>query len=145
MSDWVFGCDICQDVCPVNVKALYTREQAFRKKRFTTIQLLEMLEMTDEEFRRRFSGSPLKRAKLVGLKRNVCVALEIAAIFRRFPLSPRRWQKANPWSAVMRRGALGRLGGEDSRAALRHALPSETDEAARQEIKDALRALEAGS
>ena len=31
MSDWVFGCDICQDVCPVNVKALYTREQAFRK------------------------------------------------------------------------------------------------------------------
>ena len=75
MSDWVFGCDICQDVCPVNVKALYTCEQAFRKERFTTIQLLEMLDMTEEEFRRRFSGSPLKRAKLVGLKRNVCVAL----------------------------------------------------------------------
>ena len=38
MYDWVFGCDICQDVCPVNVKAAYTREQAFQKRRFTTLE-----------------------------------------------------------------------------------------------------------
>ena len=114
MSDWVFGCDICQDVCPVNVKALYTREQAFRKKRFTTIQLLEMLEMTDEEFRRRFSGSPLKRAKLVGLKRNVCVALGNAGDPSAVPALMRALDEAEPLVRRHAAWALGRLGGEDA-------------------------------
>ena len=107
MSDWVFGCDICQDVCPVNVKALYTREQAFRKKRFTTIQLLEMLEMTDEEFRRRFSGSPLKRAKLVGLKRNVCVALGNSGDISAVPALAKALAEGKP---LVRRHAAWGLG-----------------------------------
>ena len=101
MSDWIFGCDICQDVCPVNVNALYTREQAFKKKRFTTLQLIEMLEMTDEEFRRRFSNSPLKRAKLVGLKRNACVALGNAADPAAIPaLTPCSERRPTPSSAA---------------------------------------------
>ena len=120
MSDWVLGCDICQDVCPVNVKALYTREQAFRKKRFTTIQLLEM---TEEEFRRRFSGSPLKRAKLVGPKRNVCVALGNSGDISAVPALAKALAEGEP---LVRRHAawvLGRLGGEDARAALQRAFP----------------------
>ena len=75
MFDWVFGCDICQDVCPVNRKAAYSGEVAFKARRFTSLDLVALLEMTEEEFRERFRNSPIKRAKRVGLQRNACVAL----------------------------------------------------------------------
>ena len=145
MSDWVFGCDICQDVCPVNVKALYTREQAFKKTRFTTLQLLEMLEMTDEEFRRRFSGSPLKRAKLVGLKRNACVALGNASDATAVPALTQALSDSEPLVRRHAAWALGRLGGHDARIALQHALRSESDETTLREIENALAALNAES
>ena len=145
MSDWVFGCDICQDVCPVNVKALYTREQAFRKKRFTTLQLLEMLDMTDEEFRRRFSNSPLKRAKLVGLKRNVCVALGNAGDLSAVPALTRALDVGEPLVRRHAAWALGRLGGVEARAALQRALISESDAPTRREIEDALASLSLSS
>ena len=70
MYDWVFGCDICQDVCPVNRKAAPATEPAFTRARFTTLDLAELLEMTDEDFRERFRSSPIKLAKRVGLQRN---------------------------------------------------------------------------
>ena len=141
MSDWVFGCDICQDVCPVNVKTLYTREQAFKKKRFTTIQLLEMLEMTDDEFRRRFSGSPLKRAKLTGLKRNACVALGNSGDPSAIPALTRALNEEPPLVRRHAAWALGRLGGPDARTALQRALSTKTDEPTRREIKSALSSL----
>ena len=145
MSDWVFGCDICQDVCPVNVKAIYTREQAFKKKRFTTLQLLEMLEMTDEEFRRRFSGSPLKRAKLVGLKRNACVALGNASDAAAVPALTQALNYSEPLVRRHAAWALGQLGGDEARIALERALQSETDETTVREIKDSLAALKTES
>ena len=84
MSDWVFGCDICQEVCPVNIKGAYSKEQAFKKRRFTALELVGLLQMTEEQFRERFRNSPIKRAKLWGLQRNACVALgnigDLAAI-----------------------------------------------------------------
>ncbi len=138
MSDWVFGCDICQDVCPVNVNALYTREQAFKKKRFTTLQLIEILEMTDEEFRRRFSNSPLKRAKLVGLKRNACVALGNAADPAAIPALTRALNEDQPLVRRHAAWALGRIGGDEAHASLQRALPSQTDPTTRREIKSAL-------
>ena len=141
MSDWVFGCDICQDVCPVNVKTLYTREQAFKKKRFTTLQLLEMLEMTDDQFRQRFSGSPLKRAKLTGLKRNACVALGNSGDPSAIPALTRALNEEPPLVRRHAAWALGRLGGPDARTALQSALPSEYDEPTRREIKSALSSL----
>ena len=141
MSDWVFGCDICQDVCPVNVKAFYTREQAFRKKRFTTLQLVEMLDMTEDEFRQRFSNSPLKRAKLAGLKRNACVALGNSRDPSAIPALTRA---LNEESSLVRRHAawaLGSLGGADARTALHSALSSESNEPTQREIKDAITSM----
>ena len=138
MSDWVFGCDICQDVCPVNVKALYTREQAFKKKRFTTLQLLEMLEMTEDEFRQRFSNSPLKRAKLAGLKRNACVALGNSRDSSAIPALMRSLNEGEPLVRRHAAWALGTLGGDEARSALKNALRTETDPPTRREIKNAL-------
>ena len=76
VGDWVFGCDICQDVCPVNNNVLKSQEKYFNKRNdFDALELLPLLSLNEEEFRNKFKNSPIKRTKLEGLKRNVCVAL----------------------------------------------------------------------
>jgi epoxyqueuosine reductase len=71
-ENWVFGCDICQDVCPWNVKfSESTLNRAFYPaKGSNEIELAEVTIMGEDEFKHRFERSPLKRAKLKGLKRN---------------------------------------------------------------------------
>jgi epoxyqueuosine reductase len=81
VGDLVYGCDICQEVCPWNEKfALPLREAAFRPRAVLAGQdartlARELLEMSQEEFSKAFKGSPMKRAKLRGLKRNAAVVL----------------------------------------------------------------------
>ncbi len=73
VGEWVFGCDICQDVCPYNHKATTTRHEDLypRKIAGTWLSLEEINNLkTEEEFAVRFQGSPLKRAKRSGLLRN---------------------------------------------------------------------------
>ena len=81
IGDHIYGCDICQDVCPWNEKfAVEARETAFmareaiRGKDARTLAR-DILAMSDEDFRKAFNGSPMKRAKLRGLKRNAAVVL----------------------------------------------------------------------
>ncbi|HEU5186813.1 MAG TPA: tRNA epoxyqueuosine(34) reductase QueG [Gemmatimonadaceae bacterium] len=77
----LYGCDICQDVCPWNVSfAQELREQAFAPRealagKDARTLAREILSMDDEAFRMTFRGSPMKRAKLRGLKRNAAVVL----------------------------------------------------------------------
>jgi epoxyqueuosine reductase len=74
MGDWVFGCDLCQSVCPWNRKAPLTREPAMLPDRpFPPLESLS--QMTKAEFRERFRGSPLMRPKWRGMVRNAEVAL----------------------------------------------------------------------
>jgi epoxyqueuosine reductase len=81
IGELVYGCDICQEVCPWNEKfALPLREPAFRPRaaiagKDARTLAREILAMTDEDFRTNFKGSPMKRAKLRGLKRNAAVVL----------------------------------------------------------------------
>jgi epoxyqueuosine reductase len=78
VGEWAFGCDICQDVCPYNKKAKLTRHpELSEKKAGTWLDLEAVMKMeTDEEFRTAFVGSPLKRPKLAGIKRNALLVLE---------------------------------------------------------------------
>ncbi len=76
MDDWVFGCDICQDVCPWNRFARPHQEPAFAPQGWENLEKQEWEEMTEEVFRKVFKKSAVKRTKFEGLKRNVKFALE---------------------------------------------------------------------
>lgn len=72
MDNWMFGCDICQDVCPWNRFATPHQEEAF-KPAHELLQLNKaaLTDLTDEVFRKVFKGSAVKRTKFNGLKRNI--------------------------------------------------------------------------
>jgi epoxyqueuosine reductase len=72
ISDWVFGCDVCQEVCPWNRFASPTHEAAFEPCH-ATLNLRELLEMNDETFRAQFAHSAIQRAKREGLARNASI------------------------------------------------------------------------
>ena len=148
IGDWVFGCDICQDVCPVNRKAAGSLEPAFRQRHdFAAPALLPLLELDDEAFRRRFMGSPIRRARRAGLQRNVCVAL--GNIGDRSALPALVAALASPDAVVREHAAwaLGRLGGGEAERALAAALAREGDPTVRNEIEPSLAeiAVPAGS
>jgi epoxyqueuosine reductase len=72
----VFGCDICQDVCPWNRKAPATSAREFEPREGLVNPALERLaQMTAEEFREKFRRSPVRRAKRSGLRRNAVIAM----------------------------------------------------------------------
>jgi epoxyqueuosine reductase len=76
----VFGCDICQDVCPWNRRAPVTALQKFQPRQSEEHSLFSpslewLLALSEEEFRTTFRGSPVKRTKWRGLLRNACVAI----------------------------------------------------------------------
>jgi epoxyqueuosine reductase len=72
----VFGCDICQDVCPWNRKAPATTATEFQPREGLVDPALEWLAaMAPEEFREKFRGSPIRRTKLSGLRRNAAIAM----------------------------------------------------------------------
>jgi epoxyqueuosine reductase len=72
----VFGCDICQDVCPWNRKAPATNSDQFQAREGLVNPALEWLaEMSAEEFREKFRGSPIRRTKRTGIRRNAAIAM----------------------------------------------------------------------
>jgi epoxyqueuosine reductase len=76
MGDWVFGCDICQEVCPWNRKAPLGREPELQQEgSLTALDLCEVLRLSPEEFRERFRGTALTRPGRGGLLRNAAIAL----------------------------------------------------------------------
>jgi epoxyqueuosine reductase len=70
----VFGCDICQDVCPWNSRAPLAQEPAFDARHFAP-PLEELAAMTEDQFQSRFRHSPILRAKYAGFLRNVAIAM----------------------------------------------------------------------
>lgn len=72
----VFGCDICQDVCPWNRKAPATDKPEFQPREgFVNPALVWLAEISEQDFRDVFRGSPVKRAKRDGLRRNALIAI----------------------------------------------------------------------
>lgn len=77
MGSWVFGCDVCQDVCPYTGAARLTDDDAFRPARIENAfpSLHWLLRMTEPEFREVYRGTAVLRTKRAGLARNAAIAL----------------------------------------------------------------------
>ena len=138
MLDWVFGCDICQEVCPVNRKAKPAGEASFGKKGLAAVDLVEILELTDEQFHHMFAGTPVMRAKRIGLQRNACVALGNLGDKSAIPSLGRALVSGDPLVRCHAAWALGEIGGADALACLEQAAERETDEEVQGEIWGAL-------
>ena len=144
VQDWVFGCDICQDVCPVNRRA---RESGRTIPPFALgresggqgrIDLVRLLEMSEDNFRQRFAGTSIMRAKRVGMQRNACVALGNAADGSSVPALAKALVSGEPLVRGHAAWALGRIGGGEAIHVLANAARSESDPAVLDEISEAL-------
>ncbi|MTI88368.1 MAG: tRNA epoxyqueuosine(34) reductase QueG [Balneolaceae bacterium] len=75
MENWIFGCDICQDVCPWNSKSVIaTFEDLHPRDRVVSNTTEDWVNLTEEEFNSIFEGSPVRRTKHQGLSRNIKIA-----------------------------------------------------------------------
>ncbi len=120
MGRWIFGCDLCLDVCPWNRFATPTSEAGLRPRPALVHPLLEELLAWDQAtFSRVLRGSPIKRAKRRGLLRNVAVALGNAGDRGTVPALARcLGSEPEPLVRGHAAWALGRLGGPAARTAL---------------------------
>jgi epoxyqueuosine reductase len=140
----VFGCDICQEVCPWNERFAHPAEDPAYAARPETdspalVELATRLLETDEAgFRRMFRGSPIRRARRAGMLRNVCVALGNWGAPEAVPALLRALTDESPLVRGHAAWALGRVASEESRAALAAAARSETDATVSEEIAAAL-------
>jgi epoxyqueuosine reductase len=111
MGRHVFGCDICQDVCPWNRKAPATSAAEFEAREGLVNPALEWLaEMQQKEFREVFRGSPIRRAKLSGLRRNAVIAMGNSGDKKFVPTLKKLCEDSDPVVAEHARWAVATLG-----------------------------------
>jgi epoxyqueuosine reductase len=141
MGNWVFGCDICQQVCPWNVRfSAVHGDQAFKPRPgLTRPDLAQELRLTAEGFKRRYKGNPLQRTKRRGYLRNVSTALGNSSDPEAIPALVEALQ-GDPEPLVRGHAAwaLGRLRDEETGRMLEEALQIETDSYVLGEIEQAL-------
>lgn len=132
LGNWIFGCDICQEVCPWNPEGGSDAAEL-------APDLPELMALDEDGFHRRYGRSAIRRAKRRGLLRNVAVALGNSGNREALaPLAAALAGEAEPLVRAHAAWALGRLGGAPARAALERQARREDDGAVRGEIAAAL-------
>lgn len=135
IGNWVFGCDVCQEVCPYNrVAAPAAREVWPADPARGTMALLDLLALDAEAFRRRFRGTAILRAKRRGLIRNACVAAGNWGDPAAVPALSGLLADPEPLIRGHAAWALGQIGGPDARQALAARAALEEDVWVRGEI-----------
>ncbi len=143
IGDWIFGCDLCQEVCPVNARPAAPDPNAlaaFGPTIEARPRLEDLLTLDEPAFRRRFRESAVWRTRRAGLLRNVCIALGNIADRGSVTALAGALDDPEPLVRGHAAWALGRLGGTAARAALTHALSRETDAWVRDECGLAVQA-----
>ena len=146
LGDWIFGCDICQDICPVNRKAEFGTTREFEKRQgFEFTELLPVLDMDQETFSKIYKNSPIKRAKLNGLKRNVCVALGNSGDSRAIEPLSKILKNSDSVLKIHAAWALGRIGGMSAYQILLEELDKDNSIEVKDEIENSLADLQSVS
>lgn len=141
VGEWIFGCDICQMVCPWNLRFADPQgDPAFSARpNIPKPELISELSLSQREFNAKFKGSPVKRAKRRGYLRNVAVALGNLGDEEAVPqLAKSLLGDPEPLIRAHAAWALGKIGGEQAREALQKAKNFEQDGAVIIEIQSAL-------
>ncbi len=147
IGDWVFGCDICQEVCPWNDRPRSGKPLAgdhpwlrLPPER-AELDLTGLFQLDREGFVERFKVSPMKRPKLDGLRRNAAVVMGNRGEERYVPALAKALVTGSPTLRRHAAWALGRIGGAEALAALDQALLGEVEEVVRCEITSAVEVL----
>ena len=122
----IYGCDDCQIVCPWNSYAVRTDEPDFQQKQ-DTLKLIDLIQINQEMFSRRFKGSPIKRIKRRGLLRNVAVALGNSGNKQAIPILLKVLDDEEPLIRAHVVWALGELAGPEVLPAIREKLNNESE------------------
>ena len=141
IGEWIFGCDLCQEICPVNVRPDAPDAEAltaFGPMMEPRPRLEELLPLDEETFRARFRQSAVWRTRRSGLLRNVCIALGNVADRRSVPALSRALVDNEALIRGHAAWALGRLGGPAARQGLALALSRDADPWVRDECELAL-------
>ena len=150
----IFGCDVCQEVCPwndfffrksafakknKNGHARPTRERNFQQRQdIIAPSLLSLMKLSDSEFRERFAGSPIQRAKRRGLLRNVAIALGNWGHPDAIDALVQALHDAEPLIRGHAAWALGQISDRRAKNSLKSVLKREKDPEVITEIREAL-------
>lgn len=142
MGNWIYGCDVCQDVCPFNRFAPETQVAGFRAVDVNAAAppLLDLLTLDEAGFRARFAHSPIRRIKRGRFLRNVCVAAGNWGDVSALPALTELLADPDPVVRGHSAWAVGEVGGEEARQVLGRVLEREEDEQVRGEIAAAMKA-----
>ncbi len=136
MGNWIFGCDICQQVCPWNQRfALLCEEPRFAPRpEVDGSSLKDELALAPQEFNRKFKGNPVKRTKRRGYLRNIAVALGNGQNPASIPALSQALADPEPLVRTHAAWALGQIGNQRARESLDQAGLVEPEESVKQEI-----------
>jgi epoxyqueuosine reductase len=135
MGSWMFGCDICQEVCPWQSKSRISSESWTSPQKLSNpVDLLELFKLDDAAFRARFRKTPLWRTRRIGILRNAAIVLGNQ---KHEPATDTLIQAWRTEAAIVRGAAiwaLGEIGTSAAIEAVKNAADQEQDDVVRQEI-----------
>ncbi len=143
VGDWVFGCDICQQVCPWNIRFAQSGAPVLPglepHPEWSTASLIEDIKLTPDTFKQKFKDNPVLRSKYRGYLRNIAVVIGNQRDERTLPDLKRLMQdEAEPLIRAHVAWALGQLGNTAARQVLQTHLYTDPADEVRREIRLAL-------
>ncbi len=139
LGEWVFGCDLCQEACPLNDRPSVTAEAAFELPAGRAgLDLAALLALREEAYQEVFRGSAMKRSRREGLRRNAALAMGNRGEARYVGPLAEAMTDLDPVLRSHAAWSLGRIGGSGALAALREARSREESPAVIEELDRAL-------